>query len=157
MSGLLIEGLRLIKGIDPIADAFAATVTSDVVDMSEFSRIVFVRYDGVGATGTSTVTVEACDDIVPTTTSAIPFHYRQILTTDSEGTLTAAAAAGFTTTAGSSKIVVAEVREDALAASGYRYVRAKYVEVVDSPVLGAILILGEKKSKQATAPASAID
>ncbi len=71
MSGLLMERLHLIKGLDPVADAFAATVSSDVVDMSEFSRVLFVVHVGVGATGTSTFTVEACDDIVPTNTTAI--------------------------------------------------------------------------------------
>lgn len=155
MSGLLMERLQFIKGIDPVADAFASTVSTDVVDMAEFSRIVFLRYDGVGATGTSTVTVEACDDIVPTNTSAIPFHYRVDHVGD-EGALAAAAAAGFATTAGSSKLVAVEVREDALAASGYRYVRAKFAEVVDSAVLGCVLILGEKKAARA-ASLSAID
>ena len=155
MSGLLMERLQFIKGLDPVADAFAGTVASDVVDMSEFSRIVFLRYDGVGATGTSTVTVEACDDIVPTTTTAVPFRYR-IDHEGDEGVLAAAAAAGFNTPAGSSKLVAVEVREDALASTGYRYVRAKFVEVVDSPVLGAVLIFGEAKAGRAQ-KLSAID
>jgi len=157
MSGLLMERLHLIKGLDPVADAFSGTVSSDVVDMSEFSRILFLIHAGVGATGTSTITVEACDDIVPTTTSAIAFRYRQILSGDTEGAITAAAATGFVVTAGSSKIVAVEIRADALAELGYRYVRLKAVESVDSPVLGGILILGEKKRQSAGPAASAID
>ncbi len=156
MSGYFLEGYQLIKGLDPIADAFSGTVSSDVVDMSEFDEVAFVRHDGVGATGTSTLTVEACDDIVPTTTSAVAYHSRSITSGDTEGAITARAAAGFDTPAGSSKIVAAIVRQDALAASGYRYVRAKYVEVVDSPVLGGILILGKKKADRAVSN-SAID
>jgi hypothetical protein len=155
MSGLLMERLQFISGKDPVADAFAGTAASDVVDMSEFSRIVFLAHIGVGATGTSTVTVEACDDIVPTNTTAIPFHYR-IDHVGDEGAIAAAAAAGFATTAGSAKIVAVEVREDALASTNYRYVRAVYTEVVDSPVLGGVLIVGERK-RQSAAALSAID
>lgn len=155
MSGLLMERLQIIKGIDPVADAFTGTVSTDVVDMSEFSRLVFVFYGGVGATGDSTVTIEACDDVVPTTTSAIAYYSREDHAGD-EGAITARASTGFIPTAGSSRIAAFEVREDALAASGYRYVRAKFVEDTDSPVLGCVLILGEAK-RQASQKLSAID
>lgn len=137
-----IADLHFVKGLDPVADAFAgATVYSDVVDMQDYGECVFVIHTGVGATGTSTLTVEACDDIVPTTTSAIPFRYKAILSGDTHGALTAAAAAGVATTAGNSKIYVVEVQASDLLASGYRYVRLKAAEVVDSPVLGGILII----------------
>jgi hypothetical protein len=36
---------------------------------------------------------------------------------------------------------VVEVDEQELASAGYKYVRLKMVEVVDSPVLGGILIV----------------
>lgn len=150
MNSLLMERLHLVKGLDAVADAFSGTVASDVVDMSALHRVLFLVHKGVGATGTSTITVEACDDIVPTNTTAIPFTYRAITTGDTEGALTAAAAAGFATTAGSSQLYAIEIREDALAALGYRYVRLKAVEVVDSPVLGGILILGEAKAARAS-------
>lgn len=155
MSGLLMERLQFISGLDPVADAFAGTVSSDVVDMSEFNRIVFLQFVGVGTTGTSTITVEACDDIVPTNTSAVAFYSRSDHS-GAEGAFTARAVAGYTTTAGSARIEAIEVREDALAASGYRYVRARFVEVANDPVLGGILILGERKNADAAAP-SAID
>jgi hypothetical protein len=77
MSALLMEQLHFVKGIDPVADVFDTTQYSDVVDMSEYNRALFAIYIGVGATGTSTLTVEACDDIVPTNVSAVPFYYRQ--------------------------------------------------------------------------------
>jgi hypothetical protein len=156
MAGLFVEGLQFIKGIDPVADAFDSTQSTDVVDMSEFSEVAFIAHIGVGATGTSTWTVEACDDIVPTTTSAVAFHSRLISSGDTEGALTARASTGNIPTAGSSKINIAVVREDALAAIGYRYVRATFVESVNSPVLGGVLIIGKKKAKDSLAP-SAID
>jgi len=139
MSGLLIEELHFAKGLDPVADAFDGTVYSDVINMRDISRIVFAVYCGVGTTGTSTLTVQACDDVTPSNRSAIPFHYREI-----------------TTTAGSSRIVLVEVREDALSASGYGYVQLKAVESVNSPNLGGILVIGKSKTKTSSAKASAI-
>lgn len=150
MSGLLMEELHFVKGLDPVADAFAATVNSDVVNMKNLHRVVFVVYAGVGATGTSTFTVEACDDVTPANTTAIPYTSREITTGDTEGAITARAAAGHIPTAGSSKILLFEVREDALAASGYGYVRLHAVESVDSPVLGSILVIGEAKNPSAS-------
>lgn len=142
MSGLLIERLQPVKGIDPIADAHAGGVASDVYDMSAFSRIVFLVYRGVATGGTAapTYTVQACDDTVPTNTSAIPFHYRKSL-----GAVAAAAAAGFQATAGSSAIDVIEVHESALAPSGYRYIRLAIAETVNDPVVSAVLAIGELK------------
>ncbi len=142
MSALLIERLQPVKGIDPVADAHAGGVASDVYDMSAFSRIVFLVYRGVATGGTAapTYTVDACDDIVPTTTSAIPFHYRKSL-----GAVALATASGFQATAGSSAIDVIEVNDSALAASGYRYIRLAIAETVNDPVVAAVLALGELK------------
>ncbi len=147
---------HIVKGLDPVADAFAGTVYSDIINMANYGHIQFIIYKGVGATGTSTVTVEACDDVSGSHVSAIPFRYQVISTGDTEGTPTAVAATGFTTTAGSSQLYKIEVDADALASSGYGYVRLKAVEVVDSPVLGGILaILTEGRYKDAV-PETAI-
>jgi hypothetical protein len=138
---IFTQSNHLVKGLDPAADAFAGTVASDVVNMKGHGHVSFIVYKGVGTTGTSTITVEACSDVTPTTTSAIPFTYRAYTSNDTPGALTAATASGFATTAGSSQVYVIEVDNKALADSGYNYVRLKAVEVVDSPVIGAILIV----------------
>jgi hypothetical protein len=152
MSGLLMEQLHFVKGLDPVADVFDSTQTSDVVSMKDWNRILFAIYIGVGATGTSTITVEACDDVVPSNTSAIAFRYRQELTLDTEGAITAAASTGFVYTAGSSKIILVEVAAQDLLASGYSFVRLKAVESVNSPVLGGILVIqGEPRDRPAIA------
>lgn len=140
---LMLQKMHAIKGLDPVADFGdnAASPASDVVNMKNWQNIVFTVYYGVGATGTQTWTVEACDDVVPTTTSAIAFKYRQTLTGDTPGALTDATATGFTVTAGSSKIVEIEVEAQALAALGYGFVRLKQsAEPVNSPCLGGILV-----------------
>lgn len=142
----LLTNLHLVKGIDPVADAFATTVYSDVVKLSDYDCVMFVVYAGVGTSGTSVVTIEACDDTTPSNTSAIPFHYREVTTGDTEGTLTAASASGFTMTAGSSRFAMMEVAAEDLLAAGYGYVRAKFAESVDSAVIGCVFaIMGKPR------------
>jgi hypothetical protein len=131
---------HLVKGLDPVADAFAGTKYSDIVSMKNHNLAEFYIYKGVGATGTSTVTAEACDDISASNTTAVTFRYQAITSGDTHGALTAATTAGFTTTAGSSQLYKIIVENQALASTGYEYLRLKMVEVVDSPVLGGVLI-----------------
>lgn len=150
-NSLLMERLHLIKGLDPVADAFAATVYSDIVSLAKYNRALFLLIKGVGATGTSTLTVEACSDNTGTGAEAIPFKYRRVANSgDNVGAITQAAAAGFTTTAGSSEMYCVEV-DSALCPDGKPWVRLKAVEVVDSPVLGGILVqLGDARYEQAS-------
>ena len=131
---------HLVKGLDPVADAFAGTVYSDIVSMSGHNVCQFIIYKGVGATGTSTVTVEACDDVSASNVSAVTFRHAAITSGDTHGTYTTDTTAGFTTTAGSSQIYKIDVDAQALAASGYEFVRLKMVEVANDPVLGGVLI-----------------
>lgn len=149
MSGLLIERLQFVKGLDPVADAHNGAPGSDVIDMAPFQRIVFLMYRGVATGGTAapTYTVEACDDTTPTNTTAIAFYYRKSL-----GGVTLATTSGFQATAGSSAIDVLEVREDALSASGYRYIRVKVAETVNDPVVACMVVLGERKDQANTYP-----
>lgn len=129
---------HLVKGIDPVADAFAGTVNTDVYNMKNHHAIEFYIYKGVGATGTSTITVEACNNVTPSLQDAIPFRYQEIASGDTHGAMTLATAAGFTTTAGSSGLIKIVVRAQALTL-GYGFVRLNLVEVVNNPVLGGIM------------------
>lgn len=138
---LQLEELHFIKGLDPIADALAGTVRSDVINVSKAHKLFFILYTGVGLTGVSTITISACDDASPTTESAIPFVYRRMNDPDTPGAVTRATAAGFSTTAGSSDMYVIEVDMKALGNSGYKFCCLKAVESVDSPVVGCIVIL----------------
>lgn len=137
-----MEALHVVKGLDAIADAFAGTATSDIVNMRDYAEVAFLVHKAVGATGTSTITIEASSDNAATAVVAVPFHYRRIgNTNDTHNAWTAAAAAGFVTTAGSSEIYLCVVSAEDLAATGYSWARLKAVESVDSPVLGGIIIL----------------
>ena len=150
-ASMMLQELKLAKGIDPVADALAGTVNSDVYSMRGHGRILFIVYCGVatGGTATAVFTVDACDNVTPSNTTAIAFWYREIVTGDTEGAITRAAAAGFTCTAGSSKIVLIEVdARDVAAASvnstvGNHFVRLHSVEGVNDPVVAGVLaILG---------------
>lgn len=160
MKSKMMENLHFVKGLDPVADAFAGTVYSDVVNMKNYQSVVFAIYTGVGATGTSTITVSACPDVTPSSRTAIPFKYREITSGDTEGTITDATTAGFTVTAGSSKIVLVEVDADDVGAAnsnaGYNYCELKAVESVDSAVLGGVMIIQGTPRFAAASKATAI-
>ena len=147
---------KYVKGLDPVADAFSGTKYSDIVSARNYGRVKFVIFKGVGATGTSTITVEACDDVSGTTTSAIPFTYQSITSGDTPSAVTAATTAGFTTTAGSSQMYIIYVDTSRLGATGYEFLRLKAVEVADSPVLGGILIEMDDAKIQGEVPPTAI-
>lgn len=145
-----------VKGLDPVADAFAGTVRSDVVNATKHRNVTFLIYKGVGTTGTSTITVEANDDVTPSNSTAIPFKYRACTTGDTWGALTDATTAGFATTAGSSQMYEITVDTDELGDTGFKYLSLKAVEVVDSPVLGGIAILMSQPRYAQAIPATAI-
>lgn len=142
MPAKLLQYAHFMKGLDPVADAFAGTVSTDIVNFADFSSIIFIRHEGVGTTGTSTLTIEASDDISATNVTAIPFRYKIMTATDVEGALTSATTAGFTTTAGSSHVYMLEASSEEMGDTGFGYVRMTMVEVANDPVLGGVMILG---------------
>ena len=81
---MLNQEIHWINGLAPIADAFAGTTNTDVFEV-QGEEAVFIIYKGVGATGTDTVTVLACNNTTPSLTSAIPFRYRASTTPDTWG------------------------------------------------------------------------
>lgn len=132
---------HFVKGLDPVADAFAGTVYTDVFSMRNYKTALIQMYIGVGTTGTSTITVNACDDVSASTETAVPFLYQQILTGDTASALTQATTAGFTTTAGSSKFVNVWVNASDIGATGYEFCRAKFVEVANAACLGGVTVM----------------
>jgi hypothetical protein len=138
-----LEKCRFVNALPPVADAFDGTVWPAGVNLAEIGRACFVVQKGVGVTGTSTLTLLAGDDNSPTNFTAIPFHYRRIGSNNTTiGAVTAAAAAGFDTTAGSGDMYILEVDAQALANTGYKYLHLKAVEVVNSPVLLGVIFIG---------------
>ena len=135
-----IDQFHWIPGIYPVADFMAGTVRTDVVNCESAVGVLFQITKGVGATGTSTITVSACPDVVPSARTAVTFYYRASTTPDTWGAWTAAAATGFTTTAGSNQMYQVFVPAAVLSALGRAYCELTAVEVVNNPVVGCINI-----------------
>ena len=118
-------------------DFFAGTFLSDILSMKNYGRAVFTMLMEHGATGTTLVTVVACDDVSASNTEAIVFRYKKVSTIDTQGDVTAATVAGFTSAAGADKMYIVEVDADDLP-DGYDFVRLSCVEAVDSPIDGSV-------------------
>lgn len=146
MSGQLSQRVHWVKGIDAVADFNDTTQYTQSVNMKGYSKAVFIVHHGVGATGTATITVlagdvaQAAGTTVMTNSTAIPFKYKAITSGDTEGAYTAATTSGFTTTAGSSQLYIIEVDAEEMGDTGYNYLQMKFAEVVNSPVLGGVII-----------------
>ena len=139
------EHIHIVNALPPDADALAGTKTSDVINMKNFGHAEFVIQKGVGTTGTSTVTLLACDDVSPSNSQAIAFKYRKCTSGDTFDALQDATASGFVTTAGSNQMYRIEVDARALP-DGYPYPQLKLVESVDDPVdAGVLAILTEPR------------
>lgn len=149
---------KFVKGLDPVADAFDSSATTDIVSMRNYKQATFVIHKGVSTGGTDdgVVTVEACDDVAGTTTSAIEFHYQTVTSGDTPSAITAATAAGFAMTAGSSQMYIIYVNASSLVASGYEFVRVKVTEDTDDPVVASILIMLSESKDEREIPATAI-
>jgi hypothetical protein len=151
MAQQLSQRVHFVKGIDAVADFNDTTQYTQSVNCRGSSKVVFIVHKGVGTTGTATITVLAGDTATAAGTSpmtnstAVAFHYKAITSTDVEGAYTAATSAGFTTTAGSSQIYIIEVDVEAFgqlnSGAGYNYCQLKFAEVVNSPVLGGVIIM----------------
>jgi hypothetical protein len=139
-TGLATARSSFELGLAPVADAFHTSAVSRVVSMKNHNRVRFIMFWGVGTTGTSTIQVEACDDTTPANHTAIPFWYRVTAVGAAPGAITAAAAAGVNTTAGSNQVVEVEVPAENLTALGYGFVRLITTEVASAAVLGGILV-----------------
>lgn len=140
------EEFHVVNGLVPVADAFAGTKYSDVVNLSEYGKATFIIVKGAEATGTSTVTVEACSTAAAAAVQAVAFRYKYDIdagptaSSDTYSAMAACALTGFTTIAGAEGTYIVEICSDELY-STYKYVRLKLVEVANDPVTGAVAIL----------------
>jgi hypothetical protein len=144
-----LDNEHVIPVLYPAADAFAGTVYTDILSVQGLGA-AFEVIKGVGTTGTSTITVQACDDVTPTNNTAVAFYYRESTTPDTWGDWTAATTTGFTTTAGSDQVYQVYVPSSELAAEGYGYVRLKLLEVANDPVYGCVMarVIGLRNGAQ---------
>lgn len=147
----LLNHAHVAVGLQPGADAFSGTKTTKPVRLGPLYYIAhFLIPMGAGGTGTTLVTMEACDNANGDNPVAIPFEAAKQLTDDTTDAWLGVAgganaydsvsAAGFTTVAAAKKTYITQVLRNRLPA-GKPWVRLKAVEQVDSPCDGAVLIL----------------
>lgn len=126
-------------------DIFNGSPTTDVINMKNAHSIVFiVAINANAGSGAATITIEACDDVTPSNTTAIVFYYQLISTTDIPGTLTAATTSGVSVGTANTMLLVEVDAADVAAASvnstyENTYVRLKATETQSDAVDGAIL------------------
>ncbi len=121
-------------------DMFNGDPATDVLSMKNADEIHFIIAKNAGATGTATITVESCDDVTPSTATAVAFQYRAQTTIDTWGEWQDATSAGFTTTAGANQMYQVRITQDGLS-SDDAFVRMQMTEVVDSPCDGAVIAM----------------
>lgn len=153
---ILTQRGHVVQGIAPVADAFAGTVYTDIFSLRNYHGCTFYIVKGVGTTGTSTITVEASDDVSGSNVTAIPFRYRANTTSDTWGAVTVATTSGFATTAGSNHIYEIIVDASELGDTGYEFVRLKAVEVVNDPVLAGVLFVAHEPRNAQDVPATVL-
>lgn len=136
---------QIVMALAPDADLYDGDPATDIINTKLYDHVTFVVQEGVGGTGTATITVEECDDVTPTNSTAIAFVYRITAAAggDTFGALTAATSAGYATIAGAAKMIVIEVPAAGLA-DGFPFVRLVLTELVDSPVDAGVIAICSK-------------
>lgn len=119
-------------------DMFNGDPASDVINMRDATNAVFIITTLANAGGNAAITVLACDDTVPTNTSAIPFSYRLCTAPNTLGAITRATTSGFTTSTSANITYLVEVNQADLHDSGYGYIQLKCTEDTDAAVDGSI-------------------
>lgn len=133
----------MIKALPPAADRFNTNPASDVISLRNAHSVSFLIWHQGGTTGTGKITVQSCDNVAPSNTTAIPFRYRKMTTGDSDAVgpvVSTSAATGFTTVATENTIYEVEVLACELPADR-PFVRLKIDEVENDPVNAVVLAL----------------
>ena len=140
---LFVEGIHVVKAITPSADVYNGNPTSDVINMQNFKKAVFVLHQksSTSNTGTASVKPQAVENVSGSSAEDLPFKYSKMTTgaSDVMGAITAVAAGStFTTTANEDTAFVIEVDASDLP-EGKPFLQLKLTEVVNDPVVGSCM------------------
>jgi len=138
----------------PVTDFVGTEVPSDTVCFKKYKTAYFLWFHGVGTAGTHAITVVPTDKVGGSTTTAIPYQYKRVSSTDTNTAWTWATSDTMTTTAGSDQIYVIKVSADDLPlVSGVKYEYAySLATAVDSTAVlgGCIIIMADPRIAEAT-------
>ncbi len=137
----LSEICHFVNGLAPVADAFATSGESDIVNLAKYGAVTFLIVTGATTTANGTVTVLAGTSVAAAT-NAIAFKYRTVLapaTTNVPSALTDATTAGFSMTASKpNAIYIIEIDGRDLAPN-YSCVKVLVTEVTNDPQTATII------------------
>jgi len=119
-------------------DMFNGDPASDVISMENAQTAVFIIVNNSNAGGNATILAYACDDAVPTNTTAISFMVRSISAADTQvDALTESK--GFLTSTGEDMVYVVEVDQAKVQeVSGRKFVQLHLHEKTNAAVDGAV-------------------
>jgi hypothetical protein len=146
----LIQDNKFVTLVAPVADAGAGTVTSNSVNMQDYTHLTAVLSRGAAASGTSVITVQSSADSAASSPTAIPFRVKKATasTLDSYDDEANVAAAGYTYTAELDNLIdIIEVNASDMDGDD-SYVSIKLVESVNQPTtFGIVGILSGARQK----------
>lgn len=160
---ILTEYADIVNVLVPASRAI--NTDTSVVNLKGYAGCSFLIQKGAGAVGTSTITVNACDDTTPSNSTAIVFKYRRMVAATNAnawGALTAATTSGFATTAAANDMYEIVVDADDVGAAtvnsttGHSYVNCGMAQVdATACLIGCVAILWKARYAGAT-PLSAV-
>lgn len=128
-------------------DIFDGDPATDVINLENAQGVLFIIATGNNAgSGAATITIEACDNVTPSNTTAIAFKY-QLVSADVQGAVTACASTGLASVGTANTIYMFEADAAAVAAAsvnstyGNHFVRLKATESQSDAIDGAIMAI----------------
>lgn len=128
-------------------DIFFGSPTTDVINLENAQGVLFIIATNANAgSGAATITIEACDDVTPSNTTAIAFRY-QTVSADVQSAVSASTSTGLASVGTANTIYLIEVDAADVAAASVNstynnpYVRLKATETQSDAVDGAILAI----------------
>ncbi len=146
---------HVVNIIAPV-DINGGVVNSDVFSLGKYARCQIIVTLGVTGAA-STVTVEECDDFVPTATTAIAFarYSEETAAGDTLSTRTAIAAAGFATSTNNSILYVIDIVASELT-DGRPNLRIVLSDPAAATLASAIAILSGSRYQQEQTPTAIV-
>lgn len=162
---LLSQGMHVVNGLYPKADAFATSMTTDYIAIRDYGGLTFIIHTGDATAGTAdgTVTVLAATAAAGTGATAIAFKYQVCASStsvDTWGALTDATSTGFSMTAGDNYMYLIHVDPDVAqngpTAKGGDFVALKVTEVTNDPIVAGVIAIPWKARYPQAVPQTAI-
>lgn len=145
MSGRLFQEIHVVNAMPSgnqaaYEDLFNGSPNTDVVNLGKYDKALWIIQKAAGDTGVARISVESCDDVTPSTATAVAFSYWTCTTGDTWSDMQTATSYGFTTTAGSNSLYAIEINSSELSGTD-QYARLATDETTDSAVDGTIVCI----------------